>query len=67
MNTAYTTVGLGAKYKFTKDTRITVGVNNLFDKSQYRRSYDIWTGWANTTQQYPLLGRTYYATMQWDI
>lgn len=60
--TAYTTVGLGAKYKFTKDTKLSAGVNNLFNKGP--ESLD--SGTTNNIL-YPLQGRTYYATMQWDF
>jgi len=69
--TAYTTVGLGAKHQFTKNTRLTVGVNNMFNKASYWKSLNQPTGadsyYAYENLQYPLAGRTYYATMQWDF
>ncbi|WP_371373862.1 TonB-dependent receptor plug domain-containing protein [Sporomusa aerivorans] len=70
-NTSYTTVGLGAKYKFSKDTRLTVGVNNMFNKVPYWKTLYTGTGYDPYyyygTMKYPLAGRTYYATVQWDF
>ena len=70
-STAYTTVGMGVKYKFSKDTRLTVGVNNMFNKVPYWKHLQQATGtdpyYAYDTMKYPLAGRTYYATMQWDF
>jgi outer membrane receptor protein involved in Fe transport len=68
----YTTIGLGAKYKFSKDTRLTVGVNNLFNKVPYRKEYLYVGDYLSSDYyywplQYPLPGRTYYATVQWDF
>ena len=57
-----TTVGLGVKYKVDKDFQLTAGVNDLFNKGPeslcQTKTYD-------ALIQYPIQGRTYYATLQY--
>jgi vitamin B12 transporter len=63
-----TTVGLGFKYKLAKDKKLTVGVNDLFNKSPGMFMYDE-KGIDGSVSNlfYPIQGRTYYATVQWDF
>lgn len=70
IQSSMTTVGLGAKYKMTKDCQLTVGVNDLFDKGPEMRitdkAYsDISASLKNSLLEYPLQGRTYYMTLQY--
>ena len=60
------TVGLGFRYSFTKTSRITVGVKDLFDRSPETQMYAVYNG-PSRTMWYPLQGRTFYATMTWDF
>lgn len=60
------TVGLGFRYSFTKTSRITVGVKDLFDRSPETQMYAVNNG-PSRTMWYPLQGRTFYATMTWDF
>lgn len=62
VQSALTTVGLGVKYKVDKDFQLTAGVNDLFNKGPESlcktKEYD-------GLIQYPIQGRTYYATLQY--
>ncbi|WP_425474363.1 TonB-dependent receptor [Sporomusa termitida] len=72
--TALTTVGLGVKHKLNKDLQFTVGVNDLFNKGPEIEERAIITNPTNpdypvqiTQAAYPMQGRTYYATMQYNF
>ena len=62
VQSALTTVGLGVKYKVDKDFQLTAGVNDLFNKGPESlcktKNFD-------GLLQYPIQGRTYYATLQY--
>lgn len=78
MQTSLTTVGLGAKHKFTKDLQMILGVNDLFNKGPELELVDSGLDhdgkpWEKhvTLLGYPLntdcptQGRTYYMTLQY--
>ncbi len=69
VQSSLTTVGLGAKYKMTKDCQLIAGVNDLFDKGPEmrltREDSAISASLKNSLLQYPLQGRTYYMTLQY--
>ena len=70
-----TTVGLGGKYRFPSGVQMTIGCNDIFNrgpKVHQRYSQSIFGGLGGTTYQdmtadYPLQGRTWYATVQYDF
>lgn len=69
---AYALVGLGGNYAINKTTRVSVGVNNLFDKRLYREGNavgvnnprTIYGAGANT---YNEPGRSYYLALSADF
>ncbi|EAW0859973.1 TonB-dependent receptor, partial [Salmonella enterica] len=50
---AYSIVGIGANYQFTKNLRLNTGISNLFDKRIYREN--------DGASTYNEPGRAYYA------
>ena len=65
---ALTTVGLGCKYKFAPNAQFIFGVNDLFDKGPYvKKVHSSGGGIKETLADYPMQGRTYYATLHYDI
>jgi len=60
-----TTIDLGMKYKFNKNFQLAVGVNDVFNKANDMYDGDYW-GNSNTVA-YPLQGRTYYTTLQYNF
>lgn len=63
---ALTTVGLGVKHKFSKGLEFIVGVNDLFNKGP-KLQQTINGEAAGRNIEYPLQGRTYYATVQYNF
>jgi len=65
---ALSTVDLGLKYAFTKGCKLSVGVNDVFNKGyDLRQNYQNYNGYQQATLQYPLAGRMYYATMEYNF
>jgi outer membrane receptor protein involved in Fe transport len=60
------TVGLGLKYSFAKGFKITLGVNDLFDKGSEQR-YRSTTATREYFPFFPLPGRMYYATLEYKF
>lgn len=61
-----TTIGLGAKHKFNKGLELIVGVNDIFNKGP--KLHSTINGKAvDRNIEYPLQGRTYYATVQYNF
>jgi outer membrane autotransporter protein len=70
MQTALTAVGIGCRYKMNKNSQLVFGVNDLFDKGtdvRHRLNYTTAGGYNEYMLDYPLQGRTYYATLQYDL
>ncbi|BBB91513.1 MAG TPA: TonB-dependent receptor [Methylomusa anaerophila] len=73
MQTALTTVGLGCRYQLNKNAQLVVGVNDLFDKGpELKEIYTETDGYGLNVRKesnaaYPLQGRTYYATVQYNF
>lgn len=71
--TELTTVGLGAKLQVLSGITLTAGVKDLFDESSEQRLYDKTFADVGVRRQflhnilYPLPGRIYYASAQWDF
>lgn len=59
------TFNLGLKYKLSRETKLTLGVNDLFDKG-YDQVIKGWGG-GNIYPFYPLPGRVYYATLEYRL
>ena len=59
-----TTMDVGVKYKFNKSLQLAVGCNDVLNKAN-----DMYLSMAGTGElrniQYPIQGRTYYATLQY--
>ena len=71
-NESLNLVNLGLKYKINQNASLDLGVNDVFDKGSdlgtYRVNYDnsgMSTDKINV--EYPLQGRTYYATMRYSF
>lgn len=62
----FCTVGLGVKYQFSKDMKLVLGVDDIFDKAPDTQMYAVYNGPART-MWYPLQGRTFYATLTWSF
>ena len=58
---ALSTVDLGFKYKLRKDLRLTCGVNDIFNKGYENLTL------RNENQPYPVMGRNYYATVEYSF
>lgn len=56
------TVDLGAKYKFDRHWKMTAGIKDLFDQGPKIKRH--WMGF-DTVTNYPLPGRTWYATLEY--
>lgn len=70
MQTALTAVGVGCRYKMNKNSQLVFGVNDLFDKGpdvRHRLNHTTAGGYNEYMLDYPLQGRTYYATLQYDL
>ena len=67
--TALTTVGLGGKYNFKNGLKLVAGVNDLFNKGPEMEEYTVRPDWEASPRNpdYPVQGRTYYATLQWEL
>ncbi len=67
---ALTTTDLGIKYKPNKHFQLALGVNDLFNKADDMYGQDT-TGQVPQAQNvniaYPIQGRTYYATLQYNF
>ena len=62
------TVNLGAKYSFASGWKLSAGVNDVFNKGYESRLYQYnGTGYSEYALNYPLAGRTYYATMEYKF
>ena len=65
-----TTFNLGARWSPHTDMTLTVGVNDVFDKGPKQRVRSI-QGYGDTGTganiEYPLQGRTYYATIRYEF
>lgn len=70
------TVNLGFKYAFDKRWKLSAGVNDLFNKGYDQRKYQLQSsglqgGYVeyleNDTANYPVVGRMYYATMEYKF
>ena len=72
---ALMTINLGAKYKFSKNFELAVGCNDIFNKgpelkeTTYFPDTSSGTSVANriTNANYPIQGRTYYATVSYKF
>lgn len=58
---ALSTVDLGFKYKLRKDLRLICGVNDIFNKGYENLSL------RDENQPYPVMGRNYYATVEYSF
>ncbi|QDR81389.1 TonB-dependent receptor domain-containing protein [Sporomusa termitida] len=58
------TFNIGAKYKFDNNWKLAAGINDIFDKGpEVTKTY----GKAIYTNNYPLAGRIYYATLEYSF
>jgi outer membrane receptor for ferrienterochelin and colicin len=58
---ALSTIDVGLKYAFDQNWKLSAGVNDIFNKG-----YELRTS-INSTVDYPLAGRMYYATMAYKF
>lgn len=61
-----TTIDLGMKYKINKALQVMVGVNDVLNKADDMYQHMAHGGPARNIQ-YPIQGRTYYATVQYSF
>lgn len=59
-----TTIGLGVKHNFTKNSQLVVGCNDIFNRGPELKIHQ---GSNVYNADYPLQGRTYYVTMQYNF
>ena len=63
-----TTLDLGVKYKPNTNTQIIIGVNDLLNKANdMYLTNPFYPNWEASNIQYPIQGRTYYATLQYNF
>jgi outer membrane receptor for ferrienterochelin and colicin len=57
---------MSAAYQLTRDARLSLSVNNVFDKAPPRDS--TWARWPYyNNQNYNIYGRAYYLELDWAI
>ena len=61
---ALTTIGLGVKHNFTKKCQLVIGCNDIFNKGPELKIHE---GSSVYNADYPLQGRTYYTTLQYNF
>lgn len=71
VQTDLTTIGVGCRYKMSENAQLVFGVNDLFDKGPYMKKIayfaEVDGSKRETPIEYPQQGRTYYATLQYDL
>jgi outer membrane autotransporter protein len=68
IQSALMTVGLGIRYKLDHNSRLVFGVNDLFDKGPEIKCRTYSNGTVTESNaDYPLQGRTFYTTWQYDF
>lgn len=69
--TPLNTLGLGGKYQLTREFRFTGGVKDVFDEAPKAKLVrDVVSSNSSTFEyniRYPLEGRKYYGSLQWDF